>query len=284
MSKTDNPQDLNLTAPRLAVSALIINPEGKILLVKDKKSQQWRAPSFSFKNAATPEECLITKVKEVLNLNISNLQLIAGDLIDDVYLLRFLISDFSGEVKLNSEKYTKSEWFSKEEIAAEKKVCPFVATANLKAQNYLDQSRHKDNYYRSLADYQNLVKQTAQQKTEFIKYANGRLLEELLPVYDHLKLSLVNLPEAETKSAWVVGVQHVLKQFKELLNAEGVSEIVTVGEPFDANTMEAIEGNGNLVVKEVIPGYKLNGRLIKAAKVIVGEEKSDTQKPSDLNN
>ena len=71
MSKTDNPQDLNLTAPRLAVSALIINPEGKILLVKDKKNQQWRAPSFSFKNAATPEECLITKVKEVLNLNLT---------------------------------------------------------------------------------------------------------------------------------------------------------------------------------------------------------------------
>ncbi|BFD25226.1 MAG: nucleotide exchange factor GrpE [Candidatus Parcubacteria bacterium] len=278
MPKTDNSQSLNSAAPRLAVSALIIREDGKILLALDKKSQQWRAPSFSVKEVVAPEEYLVRQIKTILNLNIVTPQLVAGDLIDDVYLLRFLITDFSGAAKLNSEKYSQLEWFSKEELGDNKKVCPFVVAVNTLAQNYLEQSHYKDKYHRSLADYQNLVKQTAQEKTEFIKYANSRLIEDLLPVYDHLKLSLVNLPNTETKSAWVVGVGHVLKQFKELLNTEGVSEIVTVGQAFDANTMEAIEGAGDIVVKEVIPGYQLNGRLIKAAKVIVGP----TPPPADL--
>jgi molecular chaperone GrpE len=169
------------------------------------------------------------------------------------------------------------KWFSKDEMTAKKNICPLVMAAFLKARNYLEQSQYKDKYYRSLADYQNLIKQTAQEKTEFIKYANGRLLEELLPIYDHLKLSLFNLPETEVKNAWVIGVQHVLKQFKELLNAEGVEEVVTTNQPFDLNMMEAIEGTGDLVVKEVMPGYKLNGRLIRAAKVIVGQSQRENK-------
>jgi len=48
-----------------------------------------------------------------------------------------------------------------------------------------------------------------------------------------------------------------------------VEEIKTVGEKFNHNTMEAIEGKGEKVVKELRPGYKLNGKVIIAAKVIV---------------
>lgn len=277
MPKTVNSQNIEKDAPKLAVSALIINEEEKILLVKDKRSQQWRAPSFSLRDSNIPEAQLSAKVKSVLNLNIESPQIIAGDLIEDVYLLRFLISDFSGETKLVSEKYSEVKWFSKDEMTAKKNICPLVIAVSLKAHNYLEQSQYKDKHHRSLADYQNLIKQTAQEKTEFIKYANGRLLEELLPVYDHLKLSLFNLPETEVKNAWVIGVQHVLKQFKELLNTEGVEEVVTVNQPFDLNTMEAIEGAGDLVIKEVMPGYKLNGRLIRAAKVIVGQSQPENK-------
>jgi len=77
------------------------------------------------------------------------------------------------------------------------------------------------------------------------------------------------LPAEEENSAWVIGVKYVLKQFKDNLATRGVEEIKTVGEKFDHNTMEALDGEGETVSKEVMPGYKLNGRLIKAAKVIV---------------
>lgn len=126
-------------------------------------------------------------------------------------------------------------------------------------------------YKRALADYQNLLKQTAKDKEEFVKFAVSDFLQELLPVYDHLKMSLAGLPEAEQESAWVKGVEYVLKQFKDILAARGVVEIKTVGEKFDHNLMDALEGSGETVVKEVMSGYTLNGRVIRAAKVIVGE-------------
>lgn len=124
-------------------------------------------------------------------------------------------------------------------------------------------------YKLALADYQNLLKATILEKKEFVKYAISDLLQDIIPVYDHLKMSLNNLPAEEENSAWVKGVKYVLKQFKEVIEARGVEEIKTVGEKFDHNIMEALEGTGEIVVKEVMAGYKLNGRLFRAAKVIV---------------
>jgi len=122
---------------------------------------------------------------------------------------------------------------------------------------------------RALADYQNLLKQTAKEKEEFVKYALTDFLYDILPVYDHLKMSLQGLSEEEANNAWVQGVKYVLKQFKDVLNARGVEEIKTVGEKFDHNTMEALDGSGENVKQEVMPGYKLNGKVIRPAKVIV---------------
>lgn len=126
-------------------------------------------------------------------------------------------------------------------------------------------------YLRALADYQNLLKQHAQDKSNFIKFALEGFLEEILPVYDHLKMSIATLPEEEKKNSWVTGVTYVLKQFKDTLESHGIEEIKTVGEKFDHQTMEAVEGTGEKIKTEVMAGYKLNGKLIRAAKVIVGE-------------
>ncbi len=127
----------------------------------------------------------------------------------------------------------------------------------------------ENKYLRALADYQNLMKQSANEKTEFIKYALGDFLQDILPIYDHLKLSMNGLSEDDLKNPWATGVSHVLKQFKTVLEDKGVEEIKTVGEKFDHNIMEAIEGSGETVSREVMPGYKLNGKVIRPAKVIV---------------
>ncbi len=125
-------------------------------------------------------------------------------------------------------------------------------------------------YLRALADYQNLLKQNAKERTEFVKFALEDFLHDLLPVYDHLKLSLKGLSEEEGKSAWVEGVRHVLKQFKATLESRGIEEIKTEDEKFNHDEMEAIDGEGEKVKSEVMPGYKLNGKVIRVAKVIVG--------------
>ncbi len=124
-------------------------------------------------------------------------------------------------------------------------------------------------YKRALADYHNLLKQSAKDKADFVKYALQDFLQDILPVYDHLKLSLLGLKEEDNGNPWTVGVRHVLKQFKDVLESKGIMEIKTVGEKFDHNTMEAMDGTGETVDKEVMPGYMLNGRVIRPAKVIV---------------
>jgi len=127
----------------------------------------------------------------------------------------------------------------------------------------------ENKYLRALADYQNLLKQTAREKSEFAKYALTDFLHNVLPVYDHLKMSMAGLSDEEKKNPWAEGVSHVLKQFRQVLADHGLEEIKTVGEAFDHETMEAIDGAGESVAQEVMPGYKLNGKVIRHAKVIV---------------
>ena len=130
-------------------------------------------------------------------------------------------------------------------------------------------------YLRALADYQNLLKQTAKEKMEFAVYANEQMLKEILPVYDHLKLAIEH-HNGESTDDWLKGVEHVVKQFKDALVKVGVEEIKVKEEKFDHNLMEAIGSEetedkslDGKVAKQVKAGYRLNGKVIEAAKVIV---------------
>src|SRR3989338_7216761 len=80
------------------------------------------------------------------------------------------------------------------------------------------------------------------------------------------------------KNDWLTGIEHVTAQFKKVLEENGVREIKTVGEKFDPEVHEAVvaqETSGseqkqdNIIKKEVKTGYKLNGKVIYPAKVIV---------------
>ena len=125
----------------------------------------------------------------------------------------------------------------------------------------------ENRYKRALADYQNLQKRSLEEKNDFAKYANENLLHEILPIYDNLKISLLHINEQVDQNAWAEGIKYVIKQFKEVLKNAGVEEIETEGKKFDLNTMEAVEGKGDKVKKEIKSGYKLNGKVIVAAKV-----------------
>lgn len=166
----------------------------------------------------------------------------------------------SGEKDLKEEQNESSEKNETE-----------VVTEETETQESPFEEDFKEKYLRALADYQNLLKQSSKEKSDFVKFALEDFLQDIVPVYDHLKLSLKGLGEEEAKSAWVEGVKHVLKQFKTILEARGVEEIKTEGEKFNHDEMEALDGEGDEVKSEVMPGYKLNGKVLRAAKVIVGK-------------
>ncbi|MBL7057862.1 nucleotide exchange factor GrpE [Patescibacteria group bacterium] len=123
-------------------------------------------------------------------------------------------------------------------------------------------------YSRALADYQNLQRQSTKEKLEFAKYANEQLIHEILPVYDNLKTSVAHFKKGGDES-WLQGIKYVIKQFKDVLKQAGLEEIETHGKEFDHNTMEALEGKGKKVEKQVQSGYILAGKVIRPAKVIL---------------
>ncbi|PIR92582.1 nucleotide exchange factor GrpE [Candidatus Falkowbacteria bacterium CG10_big_fil_rev_8_21_14_0_10_44_15] len=132
---------------------------------------------------------------------------------------------------------------------------------------------------RALADYQNLQKETAKEKAEFVKFANSALLMEILPVYENLKTSLEHADE-NNHDAWLKGIKHVIKQFENILKDNGVQIINPVDSEFNPAEHEAVEKTetedeklNNKIAKVVKIGYKLQERVVQPAKVVVYIEK-----------
>jgi molecular chaperone GrpE len=121
---------------------------------------------------------------------------------------------------------------------------------------------------RALADYANLEKRVEREKEDFVKLANAQLVDKLLPVLDDLELCEKHLKNK--------GVSLVGGQFREVLESEGLEEIKASDEKFDPETMDCVEivaGPKNRVVEVVLKGYLLNDRIIRPAKVKVGQGK-----------
>jgi molecular chaperone GrpE len=119
---------------------------------------------------------------------------------------------------------------------------------------------------RALADYQNLEKRIASEKSSWILASNRNLLLRLLPGLDSLLLA-----EKHTQDE---GVKLSIKHFLGILENEGVKKIEAIGKDFDPNLMEAIttqEGEDNKVLEEVRSGYMLFETVLRPAQVIVGK-------------
>ena len=131
---------------------------------------------------------------------------------------------------------------------------------------------------RVLADYQNLEKRIAEEKSSWIKSANKDLLLKLLPGLDNLILA-----EKHTQDE---GVKLSIKHFLDILENEGVKKIETQGANFDPRLMEAVstqevdpsagsgQGDGK-VVEELRAGYTLNDSVLRPAQVVVGSAKQN---------
>ncbi len=119
---------------------------------------------------------------------------------------------------------------------------------------------------RAVADYRNLENRNREERLEFIKFANRTLLEQLLPAFDTLLLAEKYAEDENFK----ITVKHVL----DVLKNAGIERIETVGQNYNPTTMEAVEvvdGNEGEVIEETQPGFSLNGKIIRPARVKVGK-------------
>jgi molecular chaperone GrpE len=125
-------------------------------------------------------------------------------------------------------------------------------------------------WQRERADFLNYKKDEMARISEILKYATEGLILKILPILDNFHEAEKAIPPNE-KNKFLDGVLQIKKQIKELLEKEGIEEIKALEEKFDPDLHEAVgtaEGKElGKIVEEVKKGYKLNGKVLRPAKV-----------------
>jgi len=124
----------------------------------------------------------------------------------------------------------------------------------------------ENSWKRALADYRNLEKRVIEEKREFAKFVLVAFIRNLLPILDNLEKAQSHLNDS--------GLALVVESFKNALKEEQVEEIESLGKEFNPTLHEAIEvgeGEDNIIISVLEKGYKLQDRVIRPAKVVVGK-------------
>lgn len=137
---------------------------------------------------------------------------------------------------------------------------------------------YKLGWQRAQADYQNLQKETARQKGEWMQMIKGDVVEEFIPVLDNFKKAFAfKAAEGDAKQFenWKKGIEYIMKQFADVVKNNGIEEIKTVGEMFDPRLHEIVgeeeseSAKEHEIIREMDGGYKSGEKVLKVAKVIV---------------
>jgi len=134
----------------------------------------------------------------------------------------------------------------------------------------------QDRYLRLAAEFENYKKRAQKDQADYTKYANERLLKDMLTVLDNLQRALQHTQQPGGTNGLVQGVELTCKQYLETLSRYGLKEIPSVGLPFDpavhqaVATVDAQEGQApNTIVAEHGKGYYLYDRILRPAMVTV---------------
>lgn len=134
-----------------------------------------------------------------------------------------------------------------------------------------------DKYLRLYSEFDNYRKRTIREKIELSKTASEDIIISLLPVIDDMDRAIRSLDEFEGHESQKEGFRLIFAKLKSILTAKGLAEIQSVGQPFNVDVHEAVahfpaatEELKNKVIDEVQKGYMLNEKVIRFAKVVVG--------------
>ena len=135
----------------------------------------------------------------------------------------------------------------------------------------------KDKYMRLQAEFDNYRKRTLREKMELVETGGKEVLLAMLPVKDDVERAVAAMFKTEDLESVRQGVQLIAQKFTEALKQRGVTQIEVVGQPFDEEVAEAVarfaagEEQKGLVIDCVQTGYRLGERVLRFAKVVVGE-------------
>lgn len=136
----------------------------------------------------------------------------------------------------------------------------------------------KDKYLRLSAEFDNYRKRTLKEKMELTKLAGEDILMKLLPVMDDFERALQSMNETTDCIAMKQGIDLIYSKFNEFLKANGIHEIEAINKTFDTDVHEAItkipapsKKMKGKVVDVIERGYYLHDKVIRFAKVVIGE-------------
>jgi len=135
----------------------------------------------------------------------------------------------------------------------------------------------QDKYLRLQAEFDNFRKRTIREKMELVETGGRDVLLEMLPVRDDVQRAVAAMEKSDDIEALRSGVRLISQKFTEALRRKGVTEIDCLGKEFDADLCEAVarfaagEEKKGKVIDVVQTGYKLGERMLRFAKVVVGE-------------
>ncbi|TAL62125.1 MAG: nucleotide exchange factor GrpE [Bacteroidetes bacterium] len=135
-----------------------------------------------------------------------------------------------------------------------------------------------DKYVRLYAEFDNFRKRASKERIDLLKYAGEDIFKQLIPVMDDFDRAMKASEKTTDIKTIKEGEQLIYNKFKNLLTQSGVAEMKATGKSFDPEFHDAVtnipapkEDMKGKVVEEVEKGYWLNGKVLRHAKVIVGQ-------------
>jgi molecular chaperone GrpE len=144
--------------------------------------------------------------------------------------------------------------------------------AQQQAQEYLALAQ------RAQADFQNFRRRAEQERVEAFDRGRGEVLLQVLPVLDDFERAMQALPAERRDEDWVQGLALIERKLRAALESTGLERIAAEGRPFDPWEHEAVlhEERADVAAGSVAavarPGYRLGGRVLRPAQVVVAKE------------
>ncbi|HAT74202.1 MAG: Protein GrpE [Candidatus Moranbacteria bacterium GW2011_GWF2_36_839] len=287
----------------LTVKAVIINQEGKVLIIKRSENDSIKAGEYDLPGGNVDyreniEIAIKREIEEELGIKVEIGPIIYAFDFENKYDreyefgkekikvggkgLRFIAYYKEGEIKL-SDEHQAYEWLDFDKALEKFGDSDFTKDKKesiVKTKEYLELKNSLEGWKRCMADFENYKKRQNEERKDIIAFSNVNLISELIPILDNFHASTEHIPEDQKDGGWVVGIMHIQKQLEKVLEENGVSEIlVNVGDEFDPNIMESITDanlrtecestNGNKVKKVLMKGYKINNKVIRVARVVI---------------
>lgn len=174
--------------------------------------------------------------------------------------------------EVNNPESAAEEQTEEKVLTEEEKLQAELAAAKAEIDELKNQMLYKQ------AEFENFRKRTLKEKAELIDTAGGRVLKNFLPVMDDMERAMANMEKAEDVAAVKEGVALIIDKFVKALASEGVVKMEVVGKDFDADLHEAVamvpgmgEDNKNKVIDCVQTGYMIKDKVLRHAKVAVGQ-------------